>query len=536
MPPMRGSPSHAAIAGRRALLLLIAPLAMLVSLAIAAPVGADQITYACEGDICLIDPDNPEQHSRLTETDGAIATERSPAWSPDASLIAYNGNYTAFGGWDVWTLDPSKSADAQEATNISESPDRGVESLVRPAWSPDGTRIAYAERYISNAPPNLESEVYVSPFDGSVDPLAIGSTSNKSELTPTWSPDGSTIAFSREGFIWTAPANGSVTPKILTNSYGYQPAWSPDGQHIATVTFSNPEHIRITNADGSGYNELPQPAVEGPIDWSPDSSQVTFIGDEGASPQQVRVVPADGSGVGHIVAMPSGWIVPHHPTISPDGTRIAFDARPSSGDTHEQVLVGPADGSAAAVPLTKSSEHNEEPDWRPCEGCVPPPKPQNPSAGGGNGTGNTAGTKAKQPIKVRLVTLKKVYDGTRYMTPVSIDCNAQGGHPTGRVAEICAASGNAYSTVVSPQTAFRSLSNVFAKPKPKKILVAKGSVRVPEGQSKPLKMKVTTAGKKLLKPGKTLKVSIAVKVTRPGVKAKILTKTVKIKVPAKKGK
>jgi hypothetical protein len=64
---------------------------------------------------------------------------------------------------------------------------------------------------------------------------------------------------------------------------------------------------------------------------------------------------------------------------------------------------------------------------------------------------------------VRLVYFKKIY-ATRYMTPVSIDCSAEGGHP-------------------DPEY-FRS----WAKPKAtaKKVVFA-GSVKVPEGKSKPLR-------------------------------------------------
>lgn len=500
--------------------------------AFAAPVAsADQIAYSCELDLCIINPDNVAEHRYLTETDDAEGQERSPSWSPDGSLIAYNGFYDAFGSYDVWTLDPTQSADEVEATNISDSADRSVESWIQPAWSPDGTKLAFAERYSSNAPPNLESEVYVSPADGSTDPLAIDSSSNKSELSPAWSPDGSTLLFSRQGSIWEGPPNNSAKPTVLTNSYGYRPAVSPDGSRVATVTFSNPEKIRVTNADGSGFKELPVPAeLNSSVDWSPDGSQIVYSADEEPI-DRIRVAPADGSGPGHAIEMPAGWVVPYDAMFSPDGTRVAFDAYPTSGPGYRQILVAPADGSAPAVPITASAEQNQEPDWKPCEGCAPPVKPETPSggetsAGAGSGAAANAGSgpATKTPTKVRLVYLKKVY-GWHYMTPVFIDCYAQGGHPDPKYCN-----GDGIAKAVAPRTAFR----LWAKPKP--VVFSKGSVKVAEGKSKPLKLKITAAGRELLKAGGTVKVKLSVKVTRPTGNPQTFTKTIKVQAQPGKAK
>ncbi|MFN8459398.1 MAG: hypothetical protein U0401_32905 [Anaerolineae bacterium] len=115
-----------------------------------------------------------------------------------------------------------------------------------PAWSPDGTRIAFGssrdEGNPSGCPFNCNFEIYVMNADGS-DQRRL--TNNPQvDNWPVWSPDGTRIAFTsyRDGNaeIYIMNADGS-NPTRLTNNPAsdFWPMWSPDGTRIAFVTDRN---------------------------------------------------------------------------------------------------------------------------------------------------------------------------------------------------------------------------------------------------------------------------------------------------------
>ena len=299
----------------------------------------------------------------------ACTTERADAVVPgENGQIAFSS--ARDGGLEVYVINP----DGSGQTNLT----KNTVSDSQPAWSPDGTKIAFISSRNEN-PELYRPDVYVMNADGSAQTRLTNNTANESG--PTWSPDGTKIAFERFYELWVMNADGTGETRLTNNAASdYAPSWSPDGTKIAFESDRDENaEVYVMNADGSGQTNISNNAARDyqPA-WSPDGTKIAFT-----RFTQVYVMNADGTGQTRLT---NSSAIDSAPAWSPDGTKIAFNSDVTGSDiTAAEVYVMNADGTGQTR-LTNGAGTTTDPDWGvPPRPGVPPleePPPDDLPPGG----------------------------------------------------------------------------------------------------------------------------------------------------------
>jgi Tol biopolymer transport system component/DNA-binding winged helix-turn-helix (wHTH) protein len=206
--------------------------------------------------------------------------------------------------------------------------------------------------------------------------------------SPTFSPDGNSVAFFHEGpqgsGIYVSRVGTDQVQRLTTNEEDCCPVWSPDGRWIAFSRLSGEEHeIYLVSADGGGEQKHEaeqakgaQPAAftpraasterkldtggvaarRGEVDWSPDGKFLAFAG-----PSGIYLVSPEGTAVHRIIQTPAAaedW----GPQFSPDGRQLLFVRNRQVGQPDE-IWIAPANGGEPRRLLSERGHITSPPQW-----------------------------------------------------------------------------------------------------------------------------------------------------------------------------
>jgi TolB protein len=263
--------------------------------------------------------------------------------APLSGILLFAGDWKSAESRNFYAVDLVRPS---EAIQLSEGMKR---TSACPRLSPDGTRLAFTYG-------GLGQGLFVINVDGSglVNVTSDG-TLGSVDFCADWSPDGNRLVFTAAtevnhdwiNQVYVINADGSnltqLTNSTSENDSYDNPSWSPDGSRIAFLSNSLVQHITVMNADGSDLTVFDQ--IEGiarNVRWSPDGTQLVFACHEGLDGigERVCVVNSDGTKPARLTddSLDRIW----YTDWSPDGTKIVFIAEK---DDESNLFVMNSDGT-----------------------------------------------------------------------------------------------------------------------------------------------------------------------------------------------
>ncbi len=212
--------------------------------------------------IYVMDADDGGGRRALTRGDSIDA---SPAFSPDGQHIAFESNRD--GNFEIYVMD----RDGGNIRRLTNDPatDRS------PAWSPDGSRIAFT----SDRNQRASADVYT--MDAATGGDVRRLTDDLANWAPQYSPDGQSLAVQVDQDIVIIDVASAAQRRLTAPpETGMNPTWSPDGSRIAFVTMRNRRaEIYSMRPDGSDQRVMVSMPGGAAIDprWSPDGSRIAFV-------------------------------------------------------------------------------------------------------------------------------------------------------------------------------------------------------------------------------------------------------------------
>ena len=299
--------------------------------------------------------------------DSPFSDDYQAAYAPDGERIAFRSDRGDGGGLFVM---------GATGENVRKVADSGF----YPAWSPDGSEIAFCRS-------TFDDPTVVNLNSGAIEVLNLASGErrviyDKDGFQPSWSPDGGRIAF------WSVDAGGNRDIKTVSPyggkggeeeavpvtddpAFDWNPVWSPDGKYLyfsssrgGSMNFWRVAIDQKTGKTLGAAEPFTTPSLYGGnLTFARNGKLLAYVQATNAS----NIVEAEFNPKTETLAAASvkeitrGGRIDRNPSVSPDGERIAFDA---IKDKQEDVFLMRRDGSNV-VQLTNDASKDRAPRWSP---------------------------------------------------------------------------------------------------------------------------------------------------------------------------